>query len=195
MARKPQENIQNELFDIQEQLKTAPCVPAIRQAQEFRIMKEIADAIKHKINWLYNYEIQNHLKFNKQKLNIAIPISNQPEVVKSYLLKLEADKKEEFAYRKESEPITETFFSSPENRIKYENIILKKGIEIINMIGGEPKKNLRPLGVIHPAYKTYGLGTHFFTWRNIPNNSPLVFWWEVQGHNWLPLFSVGNRGN
>jgi hypothetical protein len=163
--------------------------------QEFRIMKEIDDSIKHKITWWYNYEIENHLKFNKQKLNIAIPVSDQPEIVKSYLLKLTADKKEDFAYRKETEPITETFFSSPENRIKYENIILKKGVEIIGMIAGEPNTNLRPLGVIHPAYKTYGLGTHFFTWRNIPNNSPLVFWWEVQGHNWLPLFSVANRGN
>ena len=83
---------------------------------------------------------------------------------------------------------------SSENRTIYENIVLQKGLSIIDMIQGEVKPNLRPLGLINPSYKTFGLGTHFFTWRNIPNNSPLVFWWQVQGHNLQPLFPVANRG-
>ena len=74
------------------------------------------------------------------------------------------------------------------------NGLIEKGIDIINMIQGDVKPNIRPLGLINPNYKIFGLGTHFFTWRNIPNNSPLVYWWEVSGHNWKPLFSVANRG-
>jgi hypothetical protein len=62
------------------------------------------------------------------------------------------------------------------------------------MIQSDVRPNIRPLGLINPTYRTFGLGTHFFTWRNIPNNSPLVFWWEVPGHNWIPLFPVMNRG-
>ena len=63
------------------------------------------------------------------------------------------------------------------------------------MIQGEVSTNLRPLGLINPQYKIFGLGTHYFTWRNIPNNAPLVYWWEVPGHKWKPLFPVANRGN
>ncbi len=62
------------------------------------------------------------------------------------------------------------------------------------MIQNEIKPNIRPLGLIHPSHKTFGLGTHFFTLRNIPNNSPLVFWWGVACHDWIPLFPVANRG-
>lgn len=127
-------------------------------------------------------------------MNIAFPTDEQPANVKSYLANLNAEKYEDYAYRRANTPANEGFFTSPENRIIYENILLQKGISIIDMIRGEVRPNLRPLGLINPSYKTFGLGTHFFTWRNIPNNSPLVFWWEVHGHDWQPLFPVANRG-
>lgn len=162
--------------------------------QKFRLKKEFNDKLDTKIQWFRNFEIENHLKFNNQSLNIAIPTENQPTNVKSYLANLSAEKYEDYAYRKEENPINEGFFTSSENRILYENLILEKGLLIIDKIQGELKPNIRPLGLINPNYKTFGLGTHFFTWRNIPNNSPLVFWWEVEGHNWIPLFPVANRG-
>lgn len=162
--------------------------------QKYRLIKTFEDKIDKKILWFWNLEIQNHAKWNNQSLNIAIPTEEQPANVKSYLANLTAEKYEDYAYRKANVPVKEGFFTSPENRIIYENIILQKGLSIINMIKGETKPNLRPLGLINPNYKTFGLGTHFFTWRNIPNNSPLVFWWEVQGHDWQPLFPVANRG-
>ena len=162
--------------------------------QRFRLKKEFEDRIDAKIYWLYDYKVENHAKWNDQSLNIAFPIEEQPPNVKAYLANLTASKYEDYAYRKSHNPVNEIFFTSSENRIIYENLILQKGISIIEMIQGEKKPNLRPLGLINPNYKTFGLGTHFFTWRNIPNNSPLVFWWEVQGHNWLPLFPVVNRG-
>lgn len=163
--------------------------------QKFRIQKEFSGKVLKKINWKWNYEIQNHAKFNDQKLNIAKPVKGNNLKINSYLENLVATKYEDYAYRKTNSPALENFFTSAENRIKFENILTEKGIDIINMIQGEVKTNIRPLGLINPQYKIFGLGTHFFTWRNIPNNSPLVYWWEVNGHNWKPLFSVSNRGN
>lgn len=163
--------------------------------QKYRIQKEFNDKVLRKINWFWNYEIQNHAKFNNQKLNIAKPVKGNNLKINSYLENLSATKYEDYAFRKSNTPVSEEFFTSAENRIKFENILTEKGIDIINMIQGEVKTNIRPLGLINPQYKIFGLGTHFFTWRNIPNNSPLVYWWEVQGHNWIPLFCVFNRGN
>ncbi|NGF77155.1 hypothetical protein G5B10_14795 [Fluviicola sp. SGL-29] len=164
--------------------------------QKYRIQKEFSDKMMKKINWFWNYEIQNHAKFNNQKLNIAKPIKGNNLKINGYLENLPAATKyEDYAYRKVNTPTTEEFFTSADNRIKFENILTEKGIDIINMIQGEVKPNIRPLGLINPQYKIFGLGTHFFTWRNIPNNSPLVYWWEVNGHNWKPLFPVANRGN
>lgn len=165
-----------------------------RSFQQYRLIKTFENKIDKKISWFWNLEIQNHAKWNNQSFNVAFPTDEQPANVRSYLANLTAEKYEDYAYRKSGTPVQEGFFTSPENRIKYENILLQKGISIIDMINGEVKPNLRPLGLINPSYRTFGLGTHFFTWRNIPNNSPLVFWWEVQGHDWQPLFPVANRG-
>lgn len=163
--------------------------------QQYRISKTFNGKLGDKIDWFWDYEIQNHAKFNNQQLNIVKPLNGNDLAVNTYFASLTADKYEDYAFRQVNTPIRETFFSNSQNRIKFENIILNKGIEIIGMIQGEVKANIRPLGLINPSYKILGLGTHFFTWRNIPNNSPLVYWWEVHGHNWTPLFSVANRGN
>ncbi len=141
----------------------------------------------------FAYEIQNHLKLFNQELNIAIPVKDQPQEVLDYLDSLAAFKYEEYAFRDPSKPEKERFFTSTENRIRYENLILEKGLYIIKQIKNEVNPNIRPLGMINPNYKTFGLGTHFFTWRNVPNNCPLVFWWQVEGHNWKPLFPAKRR--
>lgn len=139
------------------------------------------------------YEIQNHLKLYNQDLNVAIPTKDQPKDVLQYLAGLDAEKYEEYAFRDAANPTQEKFFTSPENRIRFENILLEKGLHIINQVQGNVNPNIRPLGIINPNYKTFGLGTHFFTWRNIPNNCPLVYWWEVPGHNWKPLFPAKRK--
>lgn len=158
-----------------------------RSFVDYRLRKTFPELKGDLITWGWAYEIQNHLKWANQSLNIAIPVKDQPEDVKNYLSTLTAMKYEEYAYREINNPIKETFFTSPENRIRYENNLLKKGLEIISKIEN-PSDGLRPLGMVNPAYRTFGLGTHFFTWRNIPNNSPLVFWWDVPEHGWKPLF-------
>ena len=93
---------------------------------------------------------------------------------------------ERYAFRDSPYPIQETFFSSPKNRIRYENILLDKGFEIMKSIVNLNARSLRPLGVTNPSNKTLGTGTHFFTWRNISNTCPIVFWWDANG--WTPLF-------
>ncbi len=137
------------------------------------------------------YKIENHLRYNLegQKLNIAIPLPSQSQRVYEYLGSLPetADKYKEYTFRPLGFPQKEVFFTNPENRNRYERIILEKGLDIIENTQ-TPGVNLRPLGMVNPRYHTLGLGTHFFTWRNVPNNSPLVYWWSVPGHNWKPLF-------
>lgn len=100
---------------------------------------------------------------------------------------------EEFAFRNPDYPKKEVFFSTPENRIRYENIMLRKGYEIMQRIDNLTAQSLRPLGMTSPSNKTLGTGSHFFTWRNISNTCPLVFWWGA--NDWYPLFPPKNRGN
>lgn len=142
--------------------------------------------------WHY-YEVENHLKlpyvFGGQNLNaIALPIKEtlSPEAIK-YWEELDANNHPEYAFRPEYRPVKEEYFTSAENRIKFERILVDKGLYIINQIQ-DVGPHIRPLGFVFPSYKTLGAGTLFFTWRNVPNNSPLVFWWDVPGHNWKPLF-------
>ena len=162
--------------------------------QKFRIMKDSCENTINKISWFHDYEIQNHAKFRNQKLNIAKPVKGGNLIVNNYFASLPATKYEDYAFRDINTPVNESFFTNKNNRKKFEDILVEKGIEIIEMIHGEVKPNIRPLGLINPEYKILGLGTHFFTWRNIPNNSPLVYWWDVPGHKWKPLFPVANRG-
>ena len=147
----------------------------------------------------YYYEVENHLKlpyvFGGQKLNaVAIPIKEtlSPNAVQ-YWNNLNADRHSDYAFRQENRPVEEKYFTSAENRIRFERILVEKGLFIIDQIQGEVKGNVRPLGFIYPSYKTLGVGSLFFTWRNVPNNSPLVFWWDVPGHNWKPLFPAKRR--
>lgn len=161
------------------------------------------------------YKLNNRLKFYRlgmidnnprihdywnpsPKFNLAYPL--EIEEGKQFLQFIEDAferdydmKNEKFAFRNPSFPEKEEFFSSPENRNRYEHILLLKGIEIINKIESLNAKSLRPLGMTPPSYKTLGTGTHFFTWRNISNTCPIVFWWEA--NDWYPLFPVQNRGN
>lgn len=143
--------------------------------------------------WHY-YEVENHLKLpyslGGQKLNaVAIPVKEylSQESIK-YWESLNADRHAEYAFRPENRPSKEEYFTSAENRIRFERILIEKGLYIINQIQGEINNCIRPLGFIYPSYKTFGVGTLFFTWRNVPNNAPLVFWWDVPGHDWKPLF-------
>lgn len=151
------------------------------------------DAILKKLKCYCDYEIQNHLTFPNQKFNFTYPVASQDKEVTTYFNSLPeyAHKHEEKAFRKPDTPANETFFSSVENRVRFENILLAKGIELLNNAKYK-HDNHRPLGATIPSYKILGTGTLFFTWRNISNTTPIVFWWSSPG--WSPLFPLYKRG-
>jgi len=73
-------------------------------------------------------------------------------------------------------------FSSEEARNLLEQEFLKKGAEIRGMCPLLPA-SARPLG--YHVLRTLGFGSLLVTWRNCPNNAPLVLW---VGPPWYPLF-------
>jgi len=129
-------------------------------------------------------KVDNDYRQPGSKLDVIFPIQdNQAKIVHDYFESL--DTNVQGVFRQKNEPILETFFSSPENRVKFENFLLVKGLEILNSVSVQ-KKNIRPLGFTLPSHKTFGFGTLCFTWRNVPNNTPLVFWYLSP--IWQPLF-------
>jgi hypothetical protein len=130
-------------------------------------------------------------------LELVFPTSdNQPESVIKYQNQIEVEvneyckginikeTKSEF-YRPANYPATEEFFTSVANRKRFEDIILHKGISILNA-ASTTKSNLRALGYSLPSLKNFGFGALCITWRNVPNNCPIVFWYS--GGGFFPLF-------
>ncbi len=155
---------------------------------------------KEKLFWRFKYElraferrvykpysavwIDNDHKNPHSKLDFLFPLrEGQSEEVLSYFAQLQTGTNGVF--RKAGTPANEVFFSSPENRTRLENIFLNKGIEILKSVSIQ-KENIRPLGFTLPSHKNFGFGTLCFTWRNVPNNTPLVFWYSSP--IWMPLF-------
>ncbi|WP_432776546.1 hypothetical protein AAFJ72_06875 [Brevibacillus gelatini] len=93
-------------------------------------------------------------------------------------------------FRDPDKPTNETLFSSLEARYLVEKAFLEKGIEIFNL-SENPNHSMMPMGYNFNC--TLGFGSLFITYRNIPNNCPLVLWWgdldkEYPLNQWLPLF-------
>jgi len=94
-------------------------------------------------------------------------------------------------FRPDTIPSTEEMFTSKENRDRLEKIFLEKGIEILDNTENVTKQQMRALGYSLPSYKDFGFGALCFTWRNVPNNTPLVFWYA--GGGFVPLFEKNVR--
>lgn len=147
-----------------------------------------------------NYTINNNTFSHNPELNLIYPLNHQDQRQIDYLNNLSVrfpDYQFKFAdraFRKPNQPAEEKFFSSKANRISFELAILNKGLDILEN-AAFLKPNQRPLGNVNPVYRTFGTGTMFFTWRNVSNTCPIVFWWDVPGHNWKGLFPLKGRGN
>jgi hypothetical protein len=141
------------------------------------------------------FQVQNDLKTPGQSLNFLFPsevIINddillwQQEIedkIVSYYPKLNGTKIE---YRKKGEPQNETLFSSADNRDRYERIMLYKNMEYYQYLKHKDTVRPRPLGYGQNTYVDFGLGTMLFSWRNVPYNAPLVFWYPYTDNT--PLF-------
>lgn len=161
---------------------------------EFRLMQDVSAETKKYIRYRFIYGIENNSKTYNAALNNVLPVDHQLPEAGTYLNTLtEANSNADRAYRKPTQPGNyEKLFTSAVNRDRLETIFLQKGIEILNRVQTINVKQLRPLGYTIKSHKTFGLGTLFFTYRNIPNNCPIVFWWG--NNNWRPLFVLKNRG-
>lgn len=170
----------------------------VRFAIDQKLKTKLGDRIRfYRVAEIENYPIINYYN-SSPKFNHVYPIQTEEgNQVLSFIQENLSNgydfRNEQYAFRNVSYPKEEKFFSSPENRIRYENILLKKGFEIMQSIENITAKSLRPLGMTNPSNKTLGTGTHFFTWRNISNTCPIVFWWG--SNDWIPLFPVKLRGN
>jgi hypothetical protein len=74
-------------------------------------------------------------------------------------------------------------FSSEEGRGVLEQEFLKAGARIKYELCPDLKENHWPLG--YDVFKCVGFGSLLVTYRNCPNNCPLVLW---AGDPWIPLF-------
>jgi hypothetical protein len=155
---------------------------------------QVSDELYDHDNFHY-YAKKSIDNYSNGNMEMLIPQGlNQSELVISYKDKINNQVDEyikgryyraEEYYRKPDSPQSETFFTNRSSRDRYTNIILEKGIEILNN-SSSSKPNIRPLGYSLPSLRDFGYGTFCFTWRNVPNNTPLVFWYTNE--NFTPLF-------
>lgn len=164
----------------------------------FKVSNEISN--NHKMYRMC--EIENGIG-QSSKIDLIYPLENgQRDNVKEYKNEIvqlvdnhnqqyNRTSPEEF-YRPAGLPTNEQFFTNAQNRIIIENAFLQKGIEILQNANPN-NRNIRALGYSIPSLKNFGFGALCFTWRNVPNNAPLVFWYS--GGGFTPLFKVTRGGN
>jgi len=158
---------------------------------------KISDAVANNHKMYQLTKIENRTAQNS-KIDLIYPLENgQPQnvidykneivqLVDAHTQQYNRTSPEEF-YRPEGLPTNEQFFTTAQNRTIVENAFLQKGIEILR--NANPKNtNIRALGYSIPSLKNFGFGALCFTWRNVPNNAPLVFWYS--GGGFTPLFKV-----
>ncbi len=164
-----------------------------KKLNEFEI--KIDETFSNNIDVMNRIYIQNLESDSKSALDIVLPLNNPKDKFVEEYRKSIVEQVNEYIdgkysvndefYRPDGMPKSEILFTSKENRDRFENIILKKGIEILKK-ANISKINVRSLGFALPSHKNFGFGTLCFTWRNVPNNTPLVFWYK--GGGFFPLF-------
>ncbi|MEZ4887286.1 MAG: hypothetical protein R3E32_21320 [Chitinophagales bacterium] len=146
-----------------------------------------------------NFKIDNYTKKSSSMLMCPLPTAIEKNTEKFSEIKKVQNKIEEIVAKNNSrenshfyrynidKPEKNSFFSeNPENWIKFEKIIAEKSIQLFCEMDSSDEK-ARPLGYSTKIDKSFGFGTLFFTWRNVPFNTPMIFWYEKKG-TWIPLF-------
>lgn len=130
--------------------------------------------------------VENNFNNPNSKLDFLFPLKeNQPQNILDFSNALNVPF--DFGvYRSAGRPTSETFFSSEANRNRFENIMLHQSMKLYDLAGLNRNARMRPLGYGLISHKNLGFGTLCFTYRNVPFNTPLVFWYPY--HDWLPLF-------
>ncbi|VVB87774.1 Uncharacterised protein [uncultured archaeon] len=153
----------------------------------FRLKSQLGQDISRYYDAYAFKWIENDFKNMDSKLDYLFPTKdNQPKNILDYSKSLNITN-DLGVYRISTRPTTETFFSSIENRVRFENIMLQQGMKLYEQAGDSRNVRMRPLGYGLASHKNLGFGTLCFTSRNVPFNTPLVFWYQKY-HIWLPLF-------
>lgn len=151
-----------------------------------RLNHNLKENIKSNIICFRYLEIDNNYIDTDSKLDFLFPVrENQSKRVMKFFKDLNVES-DVGIFRNADYPKEEKFFSSRENRIRLESIFLKKGLELYDLAGSSRSNRMRPLGYGLASHKNFGFGTLCFSWRNVPFNVPMVFWYGY--HDWIPLF-------
>jgi len=76
------------------------------------------------------------------------------------------------------------YIKNEDNRKILEHVFFEEGVEILTQA---INSSFKPMG--YDYQPTLGFGSMVVTYRNSPNNGPLVFWWGNEYlDNWYPLF-------
>lgn len=163
-----------------------------------KVFKRIEHKTGRSLTFVYSYIVSLLIDNNTKEgssMNLVVPsfgikdelVEECERQIKSKLSESEFYKEEEFFYRDDENPAEEKFYSSKENRFRYERILIKKCIEIYNTSDGLlNNRRPRPLGYGLNLDNSLGFGALIFTWRNVAFNTPLIFWYQRNG--WQPLF-------
>lgn len=156
---------------------------------------EVSDLFGRNIQKFAAIEIDNDGVTNSRH-EVIFPLEEgQNEMVHSYKEKIDQEIKDQTSaageyFRPVGSPKAEKFFTDSSNRIIVENAFLVKGIEILESVNSQIP-NIRALGYAIKSHRNFGFGALCFTWRNVPNNAPLVFWYK--GRSFEPLFKVRRK--
>lgn len=88
---------------------------------------------------------------------------------------------------------------SRSRREQYEKIAFKYGLKIMGF-SAQNSRVVKPLG--YSTFSGFGFGSTVFSFRNCPNNNPLIFWWgdpnAASSHpfsKWYPLLQRKTYGS
>jgi len=158
-------------------------VIGIHEQGHYFAKKDLAAAIKEagkkiKIRWGKAIDIEDRI-FNVDTSDVLRPTGpGGDEAVAAYVANLGKAQ----TWRSPGRQGSRKLFSGERGRELLEQEFLKAGVRIRAC---SPYLNdyQRPLG--NTVMRTTGFGTMLVTWRNCPNNAPLVLW---AGNPWYPLF-------
>ncbi|WP_373813288.1 hypothetical protein, partial [Neisseria dentiae] len=132
-----------------------------------KLAKNMGRKISFKIACYKKYKLYNNPNdFNKA--DVFTVHQNIPKNIKEYFTeRLIGNQHLPIRERNQSE----IAFKGFAYRDKFEEILIRYGIKILGMCN---QSSLKPLGF--SSFQP-GFGATVFTYRNCPNNAPLVYWW------------------
>lgn len=154
---------------------------------------------KTKVPILRMYTLENINHDNAQSVDVIWPSSFKSTILDDYIDNIEDLHKNDlypskYALFCDNNPNVENLFSNDTSRRVFEKEFILAGIDLINK-SKHPNKSMKPLG--YDYKKTLGFGSTLVSFRNCPNNCPLVMWYGTTNgkygptstlNSWYPLF-------